>query len=79
MEELGGMTVELRRVLAAKEARRKELSRLSYPEKVRAVIKLQEMAAPLWRGRGKLVQPWRDSAITNAPGPGKNWGSHLYL
>lgn len=68
MEELDGMTVELRRVFAAKEERRKGLSRLSYPEKVRAVIKLQEMAAPLWRARGKPVQPWRGGAITNASG-----------
>jgi hypothetical protein len=61
MESLDGMTDELTRVFAAKEQRRKALARLSFPEKVQAVIKLQEMAAPILRARGKMVQPWSAS------------------
>jgi hypothetical protein len=61
MESLDGMTDELARVFAAKEQRRKALARLPFPEKVRAVIKLQEMAATILRARGKSVQPWSAS------------------
>ena len=64
METTDGMNAEMARLFRAKEERRKSLSRLSYPEKVRAVIRLQEMAAPLLRGRGKVVQPWPDNATT---------------
>jgi hypothetical protein len=59
MEELEGVREELARVLAAKERRRVELGRLPFPEKVEMVIRLQEMAAPILRARGKMVQPWR--------------------
>jgi len=61
MESLDGMTDELARVFAAKEQRRKALARLPFPEKVRAVIKLQEMAATILRARGKSVKPWSAS------------------
>ena len=62
MEKLDGVTEELARVLAAKERRRVELARLPFPEKVAMVIRLQEMAAPILRARGKMVQPWRINA-----------------
>jgi hypothetical protein len=52
------MTAEAARLLRAKEERRQALSQLPYPEKVRAVITLQEMAAPILRARGKMVRPW---------------------
>ena len=49
---------ELERLFAAKEARRCALVALPFPEKVAAVIKLQEMAAPILRARGRTVRPW---------------------
>lgn len=58
MEELDGMTSELRRVLAAKQKRREELARLPFPKKVEVVIQLQQMAAPILRARGKIVRVW---------------------
>ena len=58
MEELDGMTAELKHLLAAKEERRKELARLPFPQKVEAVVRLQEMAAGILRGRGKTVRVW---------------------
>ena len=61
MGTMDGMNAEVTRLFAAKAERRQALSRLPYAEKVRAVIKLQEMAAPLLRARGKMVQPWRES------------------
>ncbi len=59
MESVDGITNEPARILAAKEERRQALARLPFPEKVQAVIKLQEMAAPILRARGKMVQPWK--------------------
>ena len=44
---------EIARLFAAKEARRHKLAALPFPEKVRAVVCLQEMAAPVLRARGR--------------------------
>jgi hypothetical protein len=55
MEDL---TPEIARMFAAKEARRHKLAALPFPEKVRAVVRMQEMAAPLLRARGRQVRIW---------------------
>ena len=47
---------EVARLFAAKEARRRKLARLAFPEKVRAVVRLQEMAAPVLRAQ--IVRVW---------------------
>ena len=52
------LTPEIRRLFAAKEARRHRLAALPFPEKVRAVVRLQEMAAPILRMRGRAVRVW---------------------
>ena len=41
------------RLIAAKEERRHNLAGLPFPEKVLIVVRLQQMAAPLLRARGK--------------------------
>jgi hypothetical protein len=56
---MGTLKSEIARLFAAKERRRKELAALPYPEKVRLVIKLQQMAAPILRARGQAVRVWR--------------------
>ena len=43
----------------AKEARRKRLAGMSFPDKVKALVRLQEMAAPVLRQRGRNIQVWR--------------------
>jgi len=53
------LTAEIARLFAAKEARRHKLAELSFPEKVRAVMCLQEMAAPVLRARGRKVRVWK--------------------
>jgi len=63
MEALDGVSPEIDRIFAAKEQRRQALARLPFPEKVRAVIELQKMAATIMRTRGKMVRPWDVSAI----------------
>lgn len=44
--------------LRAKELRRMALSRLPYNEKVRIVVELQKMQAPILRARGVKVKVW---------------------
>jgi len=54
---------EIERLLGAKKDRRRQLARLPFPEKVRIVVRLQEMAAPLLRARGKTVRVWPADAL----------------
>lgn len=52
------MSQEVARLLAAKEARRRKLAELPFPDKVRTVVRLQRMVEPLLRARGKRVRVW---------------------
>jgi hypothetical protein len=68
MEALGdGISAEVARIFTAKQERRQDLARLPYPEKVRAIIQLQGMAATILRARGKIVRPWNVSATRSTP------------
>ncbi len=58
METLDRMTPQVAKIFAAKEERRRTLARLAYPEKVQAVMQLQQAAAVILRARGKRVRPW---------------------
>ncbi|MBI4454789.1 MAG: hypothetical protein HY644_02700 [Acidobacteria bacterium] len=49
---------EVDRLFAAKEERRKRLARLPFAEKVKVVVRLQQMAVPLLRRRGRQVRAW---------------------
>ncbi len=49
---------EIARLLAAKEERRRQLAALPFPNKVRLVVQLQQMAAPILRARGRDVRVW---------------------
>lgn len=49
---------EIEKLFRAKENRRSRLADLPFHEKVRAVIQLQKMAAPVLRARGKQVTVW---------------------
>ena len=52
------INTEIARLFAAKERRRARLAALPFPEKVRAVVQMQRMAAPVLRARGKKVRIW---------------------
>lgn len=54
-----GMTEELWHALEAKRERRQALARLSYGEKVKILIELQSLAAPILRARGKKAVVFR--------------------
>jgi hypothetical protein len=58
VEAVEALKPEIAKLFAAKEARRRELAKLPFPEKVRAVVRLQEMVAPLLRARGRTVRVW---------------------
>jgi hypothetical protein len=57
---------EAKRLFAAKEARRQRLARAPFPEKIAALIRLQSLAAPIQRRRGRMVTPWRSPVSTEA-------------
>jgi hypothetical protein len=46
------------RLITAKERRRRKLAALSFAEKVRFVVQLQQMAGPILRARGRAVRVW---------------------
>jgi hypothetical protein len=50
----------MERLVEAKQQRRLALAALPFPEKVRRVVELQKIAAPLWRQRGRKVRIWSD-------------------
>jgi len=58
MKPMDALRPEVARLLAAKEDRRRTLAGLSYPDKVRAVVRLQRMVAPVLRARGRQVRVW---------------------
>ncbi len=49
---------EIARLFAAKEKRRRQLAALPFPHKVRLVVQLQQMAAPILRARGRSIRVW---------------------
>ncbi len=59
MDSMDNLNPQVAALLAAKAKRRQRLAALPFPEKVAAVVKLQEMATPILRARGKMVAPWR--------------------
>jgi hypothetical protein len=59
MEVMDGLDPAVAALFEAKAKRRRELAALPFAERVAAVVKLQEMAAPILRARGKAVRPWR--------------------
>lgn len=59
MEAMDNLRPEIARLIAAKEERRHKLAGLPFPEKVRIVVRLQQMAAPLLRARGLQARVWR--------------------
>ncbi|HJT20295.1 MAG TPA: hypothetical protein VJ746_07480 [Nitrospira sp.] len=59
MERVDRLRPEIEKLFQAKERRRARLAALPFPEKVRVVVRMQEMAAPLLRARGKQVRIWK--------------------
>jgi hypothetical protein len=58
METLDTLRPEIALLLAAKEHRRRQLAALPFAHKVRLVVQLQQMAAPILRARGRSVRVW---------------------
>ncbi len=64
MGALEQVTPEVAKIFAAKEERRRALARLAFPEKVQAVMQLQQVAAAILRARGKRVHAWEQSSLS---------------
>jgi hypothetical protein len=58
MERMERLNPEIEKLFRAKEQRRTRLKAMPFHEKVRAVVQMQKMAAPLWRSRGLQVRIW---------------------
>jgi len=50
------MDIRLRDIFDRKERRRQRLAALPFPEKVRILVKLQSLAAPIERAKGQKVR-----------------------
>ena len=59
MATMDPLTPEIARLIAAKERRRQQLAALPFPAKVRLVVRLQQIAAPILRARGRRVRVWQ--------------------
>lgn len=57
---------EVANLFAAKEARRRRLAALPFPQKIRMLMQLQRMAAPILRARGRDVRPWNIGNLDRA-------------
>jgi hypothetical protein len=58
MERMDRLRPEIERLFTAKEERRARLAALPFHEKVKAVVQMQQMTAPILRARGKQVRIW---------------------
>lgn len=58
MERMDRLRPEIERLFTAKEGRRARLAALPFPEKVQAVVRMQQMTAPVLRARGKRARVW---------------------
>jgi len=52
------MNPEPEKILAGKQARRQWLVARSFPEKIRILVRLQAMAVPIQRAKGRTVRVW---------------------
>lgn len=52
------LKAEIERLIIAKQQRRHRLAAMSFPEKVRAVVRMQQMVAPQLSKQGKKVRVW---------------------
>ena len=46
-------------IFRAKKQRRKDLAKLSIEEKVKILVQLQKIAAPIYLARGLKKKPWK--------------------
>jgi len=53
------LTAEISRLIEARQKRRLKLAALPFPEKVRIVVQLQQMVAPILLARGRPAPVWR--------------------
>jgi hypothetical protein len=58
MERMERVSPEIKKLFLAKEQRRARLAAMPFHEKVRAVVQMQRMAAPVLRSRGRHVRIW---------------------
>ncbi|MDP8240384.1 MAG: hypothetical protein P9X24_14940 [Candidatus Hatepunaea meridiana] len=55
----GKMIPAMEKVIAVKSAHRKRLAALPVPEKIRILVRMQKMATPILKVRGKDAWVWK--------------------
>ena len=58
MSNVTPLKPEIVQLFDAHENRRTQLAALPFPEKVRVVIQMQQMVAPILRARGRSIRIW---------------------
>jgi hypothetical protein len=66
METVDPLRLEIARIIAAKERRRRQLAALPFAAKARMVVQLQHMAAPILPPRSRSVGAWQ---VAVSPSP----------
>jgi len=61
---MGKVRSATEKVIAAKSARRKRLAALPVPEKIRILVEMQKMAAPLLKAQGRKSRIWKIDSST---------------
>jgi hypothetical protein len=59
MSKTASLPPEIARLFAAHEEHRRHLAALPFPEKVRMVVQMQRMVAPILRARGHAIRVWQ--------------------
>jgi hypothetical protein len=59
MERMERLNPEIEKLFRAKEQRRRRLAAMPVHEKVKAIVRMQQMAAPVLLSRGKQVRIWK--------------------
>jgi hypothetical protein len=59
MEAIDELRPEIAHIFEAKDERRRRLAALPFPEKVRIVVQMQQMVAPILIARGQKEIVWK--------------------
>ncbi len=56
------MNPEIERIVRGKQQRRQQLAALPFPEKIRTLVRLQAMVAPIQRAKRRPARVWPQSS-----------------
>lgn len=60
------MNPELERIVRGKQRRRRQLAALPFPEKIRTLVRLQAMVAPIQRAKRRPTRVWSQPPLATS-------------